>query len=60
METLQEILGKGSEQCGGLSLCLVNAVARGGKLHKIPAPCRLYKWNQKTQQRKGTRDLLRQ
>jgi len=39
METLQTNFSRGREQCGALSLCVVNAVARGGKSHKIPAPC---------------------
>jgi len=39
MQTLQINFSRGKEQCGALSLCVVNAVARGGKSHKIPAPC---------------------
>ena len=39
MQTLQTNFSRGREQCGALSLCVVNAVARGGKSHKIPAPC---------------------
>lgn len=39
MEMLQTNFSRGQGQCGALSLCVVNAVARGGKSHKIPAPC---------------------
>ena len=39
MEMLQTNFSRGREQCGARCLCVVNAVARGQKPHKNPAPC---------------------
>ena len=39
MQTLQTNFSRGKEECGARCLCVVNAVPRGIKSHKTPAPC---------------------
>jgi len=53
METLQTNFSRGKEQCGALSLCVVNAVACGGKSHKIPAPCLFFQDGKQRPQCRG-------
>jgi len=59
MQTLQTNLSRGKEECGALSLCVVNAVPRGIKSHKTPAPCSPFQDGKQRPQCRGISTISR-